>query len=192
MRGELAGVPNVPFAGNKGIEGPFSIMPDATHSNDLELAELAERLLSLAEHRQLKIVTVESCTGGQLASVLTDVEGLSHMFDRALITYTENAKTELVGVPSKLIAEQGVVSEAVAQAMACGGRLSLKQPCLSLAITGYAGLSQDGGEPGLVYIAASTPYSITCTRHLFDANDRKAIRHNAVREALKLGIASCG
>ncbi|MFN3618808.1 CinA family protein [Sphingorhabdus sp.] len=166
-------------------------MSDTGPNPAQDVAALSHQLLAFAECRKLKVVTVESCTGGLLASVLTDVEGLSHVFDRAMVTYTESAKTDLAGVPAKLIAEHGVVSAVVAQAMATGGILSLSEPCLSLAITGYAGPSPDGGPAGLVYIAVASPHQIACERHEFAADDRQAIRYAAVREALNMGIALC-
>lgn len=153
------------------------------------LADLSKQLMELAERKDLEVVTVESCTGGQLAATLTNVEGLSHIFNRALVTYNDNAKTDLVHVPEKLIAEQGAVSEPVAQAMACGGRMSIGSPCISIAITGYAGKSPDGGEPGLVYIAASSPEGSHCVRHIFVPDDRNSIRDAAVEHAIRLAIS---
>lgn len=164
-------------------------MDDTQVSHTPTLAELSSRLMEMAERKELEIVTVESCTGGQLAATLTNVEGLSHIFNRALITYNDNAKTDLVHVPEKLIAEQGAVSEPVAQAMACGGRMSIGSPCISIAITGYAGKSPDGGEPGLVYIAASSPNGSHCVRHIFEPDDRNSIRDAAVEEAIRLAIS---
>ena len=153
-----------------------------------QIAGLAAKLLSAAEQRQLQIVTVESCTGGLLASVLTDIEGLSHVFNRALITYCDAAKSEMASVPVQLLHEHGAVSEAVAQAMANGGRLSVgDSDCLALAVTGYAGPSADGGLPGLVYIAASTPTSVCVERHDFASDDRDLVRKKAVEAALKMG-----
>lgn len=164
-------------------------MNDTTASHMPTLAELSSQLMEMAERKELEIVTVESCTGGQLAATLTNVEGLSHIFNRALVTYNDNAKTDLVHVPEKLIAEQGAVSEPVAQAMACGGRMSIGSPCISIAVTGYAGKSPDGGEPGLVYIAASSPESSRCVRHIFEPDDRNSIRDSAVEEAIRLAIS---
>ncbi|WP_246087174.1 CinA family protein [Sphingorhabdus contaminans] len=153
-----------------------------------ELGYLSARLLKLAQRRGLEIITVESCTGGLLSSYLTDVEGLSHVFNRALITYCDEAKTDLAHVPAKLIDEHGAVSEAVAQAMACGGRNLVSKDCIAIAVTGYAGSSPDGGTPGLVYIAVSTPYAVQCQRFQFTEDCRDDIRRAAVREALKMGL----
>lgn len=150
-------------------------------------------MLKAAEQNRLQLVTVESCTGGLLASMLTDVDGLSHVFNRALITYCDEAKTELAAVPVKLLQECGAVSEAVAQAMASGGRLSARDTqCLALAVTGYAGPTPDGGQPGLVYVAASTPSAIRVERYDFASEDRDLVRRKAVEAALSLGIKVLG
>lgn len=155
---------------------------------DGQLEMLSRQLLLAAQQQSIEIVTVESCTGGLLASYLTDVEGLSHIFNRALITYCDEAKTELARVPSKLINEHGAVSSAVAQAMACGGRSTVKVDCLALAITGYAGSAPNGGPGGLVYIAASTPTGAQFDQFDFAGTDRDGTRRAAVQEALKLGL----
>lgn len=153
---------------------------------------LSSRLLKRAQQHGLEIVAIESCTGGLLSSYLTDVEGLSHVFNRALLAYSDEAKTELAHVPAKLIAEHGAVSEAVAQAMACGCRNLIRTNCLAIGITGYAGSAPDGGLPGLVYIAVSAPHAAKCQRHEFSGLDRDDIRSAAVNEALKLALHILG
>lgn len=153
-----------------------------------ELSFLSAELLSLAQERKLEVITIESCTGGLLSSVLTDVEGLSHVFNCALVTYCDQSKTKLANVPHNLIAEHGAVSAVVAQAMACGGRNLIDKDCLALAITGYAGTSPDGGTPGLVYIAVSAPNAAEYRRCDFSSSARNVIRSAAVKEALLLGL----
>lgn len=166
----------------------FAVMGEDESHNE-SLMQLSAKLLKSARQKGLQLVTVESCTGGLLSSMLTDVEGLSHIFNRALITYCDAAKTELAAVPDKLLKEHGAVSEAVAQAMAVGGRLSVGDcSCLALSITGYAGPSADVGQPGLVYVAASTPAAIRFMRHDFASDDRDLVRAKAVEAALRLGI----
>src|SRR3954462_13740518 len=85
-----------------------------------ETEEAARRLLQKAHERGLKLATAESCTGGMLASLLTDVQGVSHVFDRGFVTYSKAAKNEMLGVPLNLIGEKGAVSREVAVAMAEG------------------------------------------------------------------------
>ena len=109
-------------------------------------------VLKEACDRGLKLVTAESCTGGLMASVLTDVDGCGHAFDRGFVTYTNEAKSELLGVPMDLIERDGAVSELVARAMA-EGALRCSMGDLALAMTGFAGRGGPGDEPGLVHFA---------------------------------------
>src|SRR5579863_5899060 len=95
----------------------------------------AEKLLADARARGLKIATAESCTGGLVAGLLTEIAGSSDVFERGFVTYSNKAKQELLGVPGALIRQHGAVSELVARAMAEGAiRHSTAQ--LSVAITG--------------------------------------------------------
>lgn len=154
-----------------------------------DLAELSARLLCAARSKHLEVVTVESCTGGLLASVLTDVEGLSHIFNRGLVTYSEAAKTDLVGVSPQLLRKYGAVSEQVARAMATGGRLSTGNcACISLAITGFAGPTKESELSGLVFVAASLSEGIWVKRHDFASDSRDLVRQNALRAAVSLGL----
>lgn len=153
------------------------------------LMQQAAALLAAAERKSLQHVTVESCTGGLLASLLTDVEGLSHIFNRAMITYCDEAKKEMAGVPAELLGEHGPVSEQVAQALANGGRMAVTdRECIALAVTGYAGPSSDGGQPGLVFVAASTTVAVRVERHEFANSDRDVVRRKAAASALRRGV----
>lgn len=116
-----------------------------------ELDRLAQAVLSRACDRDLMLVTAESCTGGLLASLLTDVPGLSHAFERGFVTYTNDAKHELLGVPLAVLDGPGAVSKACAIAMA-EGALNNSHGHLAVSVTGYA----EGGpeQPaGLVHFA---------------------------------------
>lgn len=124
------------------------------------LEEATRRLLAKAAERDLVLATAESCTGGMLASLLTDVTGMAHVFDRGFVTYSEAAKTELLGVPAALIAAAGVVSKAVAIAMA-EGALARSRAHIALAITGFA---DTGDEPGLVHFACARAGRVTAHR----------------------------
>lgn len=124
------------------------------------LEEATRRLLQKACERDLVLATAESCTGGMLASLLTDVAGVAHVFDRGFVTYSEESKTELLGVPAALIAAEGVVSRAVAIAMA-EGALARSRAHIALAITGFA---DKGDEPGLVHFACSRAGRVTAHR----------------------------
>ena len=85
-----------------------------------ETEEATRRLLEKACERELSLATAESCTGGMLASLLTDVQGVAHAFERGFVTYTNEAKAEMLGVPVALLAAHGAVSEPVARAMSEG------------------------------------------------------------------------
>ena len=125
-----------------------------------ELEEATRRLLAKACERELVLATAESCTGGMLASLLTDVPGVAHAFDRGFVTYSEEAKTEMLGVPADLIEAKGAVSREVAMAMA-EGALSRSRANITLAITGFA---DTGEEPGLVHFACARNGRITAHR----------------------------
>ncbi|MEI9965273.1 MAG: CinA family protein [Caulobacteraceae bacterium] len=116
---------------------------------------MARRVLDEARRRRLRLVTAESCTGGLLASLLTDIPGCSHAFERGFVVYTEDAKRELLGVPAHLLQSPGPVSEEVARAMA-EGALAHSHGDLAIAVTGYAdGLAGPAGKSGIVHFAVA-------------------------------------
>lgn len=121
------------------------LMPD-------DVEALTHELLTLAATRELAIVTAESCTGGLLASLLTDVEGTGHLFERGFVTYSEQAKCELLGLSQMMIDDCGAVSEPVARAMVAGA-LAQSHGDVAIAITGFAGPAGPDDEPGLVHFA---------------------------------------
>ncbi|BAK65102.1 conserved hypothetical protein [Sphingobium sp. SYK-6] len=142
---------------------------------DLERAVRA--VLAQACERDLRLATAESCTGGLLAALLTDVEGCSHAFERAFVTYSEEAKTDMLGVDPGLIAEAGAVSAAVARAMAIGA-LARSRADIVLAVTGFAGAAGPDDEPGLVHFA--------CVRRGREPTLREAHFGNGGRSAIRL------
>ncbi len=125
-----------------------------------ETEEAARRLLMKACERELSFATAESCTGGMLASLLTDVQGVAHAFDRGFVTYTEEAKSEMLGVPPEMIAEHGAVSREVAIAMA-EGALARSRANIALSVTGFA---DKGDEPGLVHFGCARAGRTTAHR----------------------------
>jgi nicotinamide-nucleotide amidase len=147
------------------------------------LEEATRRLLARACERGLVLATAESCTGGMLASLLTDVKGVAHAFDRGFVTYSEAAKTEMLGVPAELIREKGAVSREVAVAMA-EGALPRSSANIALAITGFA---DTGEEPGLVHFACARKGRITATREEhFGPVGRGATRVAALEVAVEM------
>lgn len=122
------------------------------------LEEAAHAVLKEACERELKLATAESCTGGLLASLLTDVPGCSHAFERGFVTYTNEAKAELLGVDTALLDDPGPVSEVVARAMA-DGALARSKAQVAVSVTGFAEGSAE--EAGLVHFACASAYGPT-------------------------------
>jgi nicotinamide-nucleotide amidase len=152
------------------------------------LADDAAALLEACRRAGVRLTTAESCTGGLIAAALTEVPGSSDVFERGFITYSNTAKTELLGVPSELIEQQGAVSEEVACAMATGA-LKHSQADIAVAVTGIAG--PGGGTPakpvGLVYIGTARRHEAARVRELRLGDvGRAAIRRATVVEAFAL------
>ena len=150
-----------------------------------ELDRLAKAVLRRACDRRLKLVTAESCTGGMLASLLTDVPGMSHAFERGFVTYTHEAKHEMLGVAMEVLETQGAVSKACARAMA-EGALAHSHGDIAVSITGFA----EGGpdEPaGLVHFACAARGKPTTHRVMrYGAVGRAEVRIRALETALGL------
>ncbi|WP_029416869.1 CinA family protein [Brevundimonas bacteroides] len=156
----------------------------ASLPSDLE-ARITRVLQNLCD-RNLTVATVESCTGGLIASVLTDVEGCGHAFERGFITYSEAAKIEDVDVPAALIEAHTAVSAEVAEAMARGG-LRRSTADLALSVTGYAGPAGDGTEEGLVHLAlARREGGVVCAERHFGAIGRGGVRMATLEAAVDL------
>jgi nicotinamide-nucleotide amidase len=152
-----------------------------------ETLDLAERVLATCRARGLKLATAESCTGGLIAAALTHIAGSSDVFERGFVTYSNEAKSESLGVPPDLIAQHGAVSEPVAQAMAAGA-LKFSRAGLAISVTGIAG--PGGGSPekpvGLVWFGFATRAGACTARSQIFSGNRAEIRAQAVQFALKL------
>ncbi len=135
----------------------------------------------------MSLATAESCTGGLVGGCLTAVPGASDVFAYGFVTYANEAKTELLGVPEALLAQHGAVSEEVARAMAEGAK-RVSRADLALAVTGIAGPASDMTEKpvGLVHMAAAGEKT-RHERHQFSGN-RDQIRLAAVAAVLELGL----
>jgi len=120
-----------------------------------DLDERAEQLMRSLCDRGWTVATAESCTGGMLAALLTDIQGAGSAFDRGFVTYTKDAKAELLGIDRALLDKNEAVSEAVARAMA-EGALERSTADVALGVTGFAGPAADGCEEGLVHFAVAT------------------------------------
>ena len=152
-----------------------------------DLRRLAERVLAEARRRALHLVTAESCTGGLVAACLTEIPGSSDVVERGFVTYSNEAKLDLLGIPASLLAAHGAVSEEVARAMATGA-LTHSRAQLSVAVTGIAG--PGGGSPekpvGLVHLAAAHRHAVMHEEHRFGDIGREAVRMKSVEAALRL------
>jgi nicotinamide-nucleotide amidase len=149
------------------------------------LQRLAKAVLRAACDRDLRLATAESCTGGLLASLLTDFPGCSHAFERGFVAYTHDAKAELLAVPRRLLETDGAVSEAVARAMA-EGAIAGSHADVAVAITGFTD-SAPGEPAGLVHVASARrdgPTWHRCER--FGAIGRAEVRLAALESALAL------
>ena len=154
---------------------------------DHEMREAAEHVLFTFRKRGFKLVTAESCTGGLIAAALTAIAGSSDVVDRGFVTYSTEAKREMLGVPWDAIVGHGAVSEQVARAMATGA-LARSGAQLSVSVTGVAG--PGGGSPekpvGLVHFGvARTGFETVAEHHVFPG-DRDAIRRLTVITALAM------
>jgi nicotinamide-nucleotide amidase len=151
------------------------------------IEELVAALANCLKQAQLKLITAESCTGGGLAYALTSLAGSSSWFERGLVTYSNQAKRDLLGVKPQTLTTFGAVSEQTAREMAEGALLHTPAANISVAITGIAG--PDGGSPdkplGTVWFAWSNVERGTFSHLENFSGDRKSIREQAVRIALE-------
>lgn len=151
------------------------------------LLSKAKQLLELCRRRGLKVATAESCTGGLIAATLTEIAGSSDVVDRGYVTYSNAAKTELLGVPAKTIATHGAVSEIVSILM-CEGARKRARVDIAVSVTGIAG--PGGGSPrkpvGLVHLACARAGRRTLHRRVILKGGRAAIRRQSVAIAFAL------
>ena len=154
---------------------------------DAALLDQARDVLDAARAKNIRIVTAESCTGGLIAGLLTEIPGSSEVVERGFVTYSNEAKEESLGVPSALLRKYGAVSEAVARAMA-DGALRHARAQLAIAVTGIAGPGGGSAEKpvGLVYVALADGHNTSSYEYRFGDVGRSQVRLATVREALKL------
>jgi nicotinamide-nucleotide amidase len=150
-------------------------------------ANLAARLVMLCRARGVRLATAESCTGGLVAGAITAIPGSSEVLDRAFVTYSNNAKTEMLGVPASLISSVGAVSEAVARRMADGAKRRAGVD-IAVSITGIAGPGGGSAEKpvGTVWFGLANRHGDLFTRHKIFPGDRDAVRDASVTYALTL------
>jgi len=158
-------------------------MTQELSKSELSTQYLCGLVADLMLKNKLKLVTAESCTGGMIAAACTDLAGSSDWFERGFVTYSNDAKTELLDVQAQLLLSEGAVSEAVARAMVRGA-LAHSHAQVAVAVTGVAGPT--GGSPakpvGTVWFGFAVPGQVITEKRHFDG-DRAAVRAATVRHA---------
>jgi len=152
-----------------------------------KLIGLAEDVISACKNMNLRLATAESCTGGLIAGCLTAVSGASDVLQHGYVTYANQAKINLLGVPADILNKHGAVSEPVSKAMA-EGAIESGDADMAISVTGIAGPSGGSDEKpvGLVHISvARTGYETLHERHVFNG-DRNAVRLQTIEAALEL------
>jgi nicotinamide-nucleotide amidase len=146
---------------------------------------LASKMASLLLKNRYLLATAESCTGGLIAATCTDLSGSSAWFDRGFVTYSNAAKTEMLGVDPALIQTHGAVSEAVAKAMVLGA-LAHSPAQVAIAVTGVAGPTGGSADKpvGTVWFGLAVPGKVVTERCLFPG-DRAAVRAATVQHGLQ-------
>lgn len=158
------------------------------------LPELAQDFLDACKRKGILAATAESCTGGQIIALLTDIPGASKMVDSGFVTYSNDAKKSMLGVKGETLDAHGAVSAETAREMA-EGALRRSKAQIALAVTGIAG--PDGGTEekpvGLVWFAVAAKGQPTrVEKRIFEDNGRDHIRSETVRTALVMGISALG
>ena len=159
-------------------------------TTDVDMA-LAAEIVAAGTASGKMVVTAESCTGGMVAAALTDIAGASAVLDRGLVTYSNDAKSALLGVSRATLASHGAVSSETAAEMAAGALAAAPHSDVAVAVTGIAGPGGGSAEKpvGLVWFGVAIRDGKTEThRHHFDG-DRAAIRARAANRALELLLA---
>ncbi len=157
-----------------------------------EYEDRARAVLSACETRGIMLATAESCTGGMIAAALTDIAGSSSVVDRGFVTYSNEAKMEMLGVSSETLAAHGAVSQETALEMASGA-LAHSRAGVAVAVTGIAG--PDGGSAekpvGLVWFGLALKGRAPLAQfHVFAGRDRAGVRAATVEAALDMVLAA--
>ena len=151
---------------------------------EANIEELVRQLAARLTEKGWMLATAESCTGGMIAAACTDLAGSSQWFERGFVTYSNEAKTEMLGVPAELIAKHGAVSEEVVRAMA-EGAIRHSRAQVSIAVTGVAGPGGGSAEKpvGTVWFAWSINTLVHTQRVQF-SGDRASVRMQTLIQAL--------
>jgi len=154
---------------------------------DAMLIEKAERLLKTCGERHMRVATAESCTGGLIAALLTEIRGSSVVIGRSFITYSNRAKREVLNVPAELLQQHGAVSEQVVRAMA-QNTFDITTAHLTVAVSGIAGPGGGSAEKpaGTVHMATATADGVTHMCHQFGDIGRTQVRLATVNAAMDM------
>jgi nicotinamide-nucleotide amidase len=155
---------------------------------DNDIVDAAKRLLDICKRKNLTVATAESCTAGLVAGTLTEIPGVSSMLDRGFVTYSNQAKQDMLGVSSATLAAHGAVSRQTAEEMARGA-IAHAPVDLAVSVTGIAG--PDGGSPekpvGLVHFAAATRSGrLVHAEKRFGDIGRSEVRKHSVLQAFRM------
>lgn len=149
----------------------------------------AYEVVRLLTEKKMKIATAESCTGGMIAEMITDISGASSVFDCGIVSYSNRIKNSLLGVSEETLRTYGAVSEETVREMVSGA-LKVSGADIAVAVSGIAGPSSDGTDKpvGLIYIAVATKEKMYIKKlnNSFSVNIRENNRNSAANEALKL------
>lgn len=152
--------------------------------------DLADRFLKACARHKILVATAESCTGGMIIALLTDIPGSSSMVDRGFVTYSNDAKQEMLGVSAETLERHGAVSAQTAHEMAAGA-LTNSRAGIALSVTGIAG--PDGGSAekpvGLVWFGmAIKDKPVVIEMRIFENRGRDFIRRETAKHALRMGL----
>lgn len=153
------------------------------------MSDLAKKLSNKLRDKNLLLVTAESCTGGMIATAITDLAGSSAVFERGFVTYSNEAKQQLLGISERIIKTHGAVSEECAKAMA-EGALHNSRAAIAVSVTGIAGPGGSSAEKpvGLVYIGIALKGKPADVHKFIFDGDRDAVRKSTRDQALTLLI----
>jgi len=157
---------------------------------ETDLTDKAAHLLKMAGEKHMRIATAESCTGGLIAALMTEIPGSSVVVGRSFITYSNRAKHEILQVPAELLREHGAVSEPVVRAMA-QNIFDMTTAHLTIAVSGIAGPGGGSAEKpaGLVHMAVCHEGEIVHKEHQFGDNGRTEVRLATVNAAMDMMLA---
>ena len=147
-----------------------------------------EELVKVLTDKKMTVSTAESCTGGLISKLITDVSGSSEVFGYGFVTYANEAKINILGVWDEALSQYGAVSEPVAVLMSCGARRVSKSD-IAISVTGIVGPGGGTAEKpvGLVYVSLSTPHGTICRKCNFSGT-REEVRRQTAEFALNLAL----